>query len=82
MPHETLKKIFPRRLKKRDLVERVYDNLKNMILSGKLMKGERLAEERLAQEFNVSRTPIRGAFLQLEKDRLIARKDKKRAFVA
>jgi DNA-binding transcriptional regulator YhcF (GntR family) len=82
IPYETLKEIFPRRLERRDLLGRVYNNLKNMILSGEFMKGQRLVEEKLAQKFNVSRQPVHAAFLQLEKDKLIVRKGRKGTFVS
>ena len=53
-----------------------------MILSGKLKKGERLIQEKLALRFNVSRQTIIFALQQLKKDRLIIVKHKKGAFVS
>jgi DNA-binding GntR family transcriptional regulator len=55
VPEEVLKEIFQRKLKRRDLNSQVYNKLKKMILSGKLKKGERLVQEKLALHFNVSR---------------------------
>jgi len=82
VPDKTLKEIFPRRLKRRDLAGGVYNTIKDMILSSELMKGQRLVEQKLAQKFNMSRTPVREAFLQLEKDKLIVKKGKKGIFVS
>ena len=79
---DTFKEMFPRRLVKTDLYERVYGKLKNMILSGRLMRGQRLVEEKLALRFDVSRQSIRTAFFHLDKDKLIVRKGRKGTFVS
>jgi len=47
------------------LADQVYASLKSLILSGTLRGGERIPEEQLAQQFNVSRTPIREALKRL-----------------
>ena len=82
VPEEVLKEIFQRKLKRRDLNGQVYNRLKQMILSGKLKKGERLIQEKLALRFNVSRQTIIFALQQLKRDRLITVKYKKGAFVS
>jgi DNA-binding GntR family transcriptional regulator len=82
IPDDVIKEIFPKKLKRRDVNEEVYIKLKKMILSGKFRKGQRLIEEKLANDFNVSRQPIRSAFLQLRKDKLIVWKYKKGTFVS
>ena len=51
--------------------EKTYEQLKADILSGRLLPGERLAEEHLAEELGVSRTPVREALHKLEQDGLI-----------
>jgi DNA-binding GntR family transcriptional regulator len=51
--------------------EKTYDYLKANILSGHFLPGERLAEEHLAEELGVSRTPVREALHKLEQDGLI-----------
>jgi DNA-binding GntR family transcriptional regulator len=51
--------------------ERTYEYLKSVILSGRFRPGERLAEEHLAEELGVSRTPVREALHKLEQDGLI-----------
>jgi len=82
VPEEVLKEIFQRKLRRRNLNGEVYDKLRKMILSGKLKKGERLIQEKLALRFNVSRQTIIFALQQLKKDKLIAIKYKKGAFVS
>jgi DNA-binding GntR family transcriptional regulator len=51
--------------------EIVYEKVVEYINSGKITYGERLTEGQLAKEFNVSRTPVREALLQLEKKGLL-----------
>jgi DNA-binding GntR family transcriptional regulator len=50
---------------------KIYSSLRENILSGKYAAGESLIEKRLAEELNVSRTPIREAIRQLELEGLI-----------
>lgn len=51
--------------------ERTYEYLKSNILAGRFAPGERLAEEHLAEELGVSRTPVREALHKLEQEGLI-----------
>ena len=51
--------------------EKTYEYLKAGIFSGRFRPGERLAEEHLAEELGVSRTPVREALHKLEQDGLI-----------
>jgi DNA-binding GntR family transcriptional regulator len=51
--------------------KRVYEDLKNAILSGRFDPQERLTEERLAETLGASRTPIREALYKLESEGLI-----------
>ena len=51
--------------------ERTYQYLKSNILSGRYDPGGRLAEEHLAEELGVSRTPVREALHKLEQEGLI-----------
>ena len=51
--------------------EKTYEYLKSNILSGHFVPGERLAEEHLATELGVSRTPVREALHKLEQEGLI-----------
>lgn len=51
--------------------QKAYEHLKSAILSGRLDPGKRLAEEHLAEELGVSRTPVREALHKLELEGLI-----------
>lgn len=49
-----------------DLVKQLSDTIAGRITSGEMLPGFRLRQEALAEEFSVSRTPIREALRQLE----------------
>jgi DNA-binding GntR family transcriptional regulator len=51
----------------------VYEALREAIVSRQLQAGDRLAEEQLAKQFGVSRTPVREALLRLEAEQFAAR---------
>lgn len=53
------------------LSEEIESILRERILKGRYAIGERLKENRIADELKVSRTPIREAFRQLEKEGLV-----------
>jgi uncharacterized coiled-coil DUF342 family protein len=46
-PDKVLKGIFPKKLEGRQARSKLYDQLKQMILSGKLRKGQRLSHEEI-----------------------------------
>jgi len=46
------------------------------------MKGQRLAEEKLAKRFGVSRQPVCAVLIQLAKDKLIIKKNRKGTLVS
>ncbi|MDQ3810868.1 MAG: GntR family transcriptional regulator [Chloroflexota bacterium] len=50
-----------------------YATLRQAVLTGHLRPGDRLAEEQLAREFGVSRTPIREAIFRLEAEHFATR---------
>jgi DNA-binding GntR family transcriptional regulator len=50
---------------------RVYDKLRSLILANQLKPGEIIIAEKLARQWQISRTPVRDALLRLEKDRLV-----------
>lgn len=56
---------------KYSLRARVYGALREDILNGKYKPGENLIELRIAEELNVSRTPVREAVRQLELEGLV-----------
>ena len=82
IPDQVFREIFPRRLQKHQVIPNTYNQLKKMILSGKLKKGERLVQEKLAHDLNVSRMPVIKAIRQMKKEGLVVWKSKKGAFVA
>ena len=63
-------------------IEQVYNYLLSQILSNELKPGEKIAEAKIAQEFNTSRTPIREAMRKLESQGLIQIFPKRYAQVA
>ena len=69
------------KVKHMDLSEKVYQTLKKMILSDELKSGEKLNQEKLAQNLGVSRTPLLSAFSKLEKEILIEIIPRRGAFV-
>lgn len=60
---------------------RVYQRLRDDILSGRLKENEELKEIAIGEELGVSRTPVREAFRQLELEGLINIIPNKGAFV-
>ncbi len=49
----------------------VFNTLRDAILTGKLLPGERLMENQLAEKLGVSRTPVREALRMLELENLV-----------
>ena len=74
IPDEVLKEIFPNKFKRSLAAGQIYAHLKQMIISGKLKKGQRLLQEKIAQDFRVSRVIVGIAFSQLKKDGLMISK--------
>lgn len=56
---------------KQSLTTKVYKYIRECILNGKYKTGDYLVETRLADELDVSRTPIREALKQLELEELV-----------
>jgi len=81
IPDSVISDIFPRKVERSILREEVYDQLKKIILSGKIKKGQRLVEEKLALRLNVSRTPVRIALRRLRRENLVTWKYRKGTFV-
>jgi DNA-binding GntR family transcriptional regulator len=50
------------------LATEVYDQLVDALLQGTLVPGDRLIQDRLAEELDVSRTPVRDALLRLHEE--------------
>ncbi|HHW48099.1 MAG TPA: GntR family transcriptional regulator [Clostridiaceae bacterium] len=53
------------------LTDRIFKQIENDILYGKYQPGDSLIETKLSRELNVSRTPIREALRQLEREGLV-----------
>ncbi len=81
IPDEVLKDIFPEKLNRRQVSEPIYTELKEMILSGKLKKGQRLVREDIARHFTVNEVAVTKAFSQLRKDGLISSNGRSGSFV-
>lgn len=63
-----------RRLPKKSLAsltERIYESMLRNIITGEIAQGEFLSEVKLAEEFEVSRTPVREACIHLYKEGLL-----------
>ena len=58
-----------------------YESLRSRILNLDLRPGAALSEERLAQEYGVSRTPVREALIRLSGEGLIENSHRHRTFV-
>lgn len=57
--------------KRSTLKTQVYNILREQILSGVIAPGERVVEEKISNDFEVSRSPVREAIRMLEKDGLL-----------
>lgn len=55
-------------IKRQTLHQKIYENLKMMILSGDIAPGTKLNETSVAKEMNTSTTPVREAFRLLESE--------------
>ncbi len=55
----------------KSLYDQTYQALRTSILSGELAPGDRLVETQIAEQLQVSRTPIREAMRQLQQEELL-----------
>lgn len=62
--------------------EVAYLEIRRMVLTGEFPFGQRLAEESLAEQLGVSRTPVREAFARLDADSILSRYDDGGYYVA
>lgn len=53
---------------RRDRPKQVYEQLRHLIVHGRLAPGSRLVETDIAARFEVSRTPVRGALQRLQQE--------------
>ncbi|MDB4215035.1 GntR family transcriptional regulator [Burkholderiaceae bacterium] len=66
----------------RSLVQRVREQIEDDIVEGRLRPGEQLYIDAIAKQYDVSRTPVREAFQQLEASGLVEVMPKKGTYVA
>jgi len=64
-----------------NLDQDAYLIIKNMIIDRKLFPGEKIIQEKLAQNLGISRTPLVNALKYLEKEKLIESKPRRGFFV-
>ena len=60
----------------------IYKYIRSLILTGQLKQGDRIPEAAIAAALNVSKTPVREAIRQLEKDNLVTIEPRKGAYVS
>ncbi|OUM89028.1 GntR family transcriptional regulator [Parageobacillus thermoglucosidasius] len=53
------------------LEKKAYESIKKMIINGELKPGEQVTQDQLAQKIGVSRTPLRKAMSDLEREYLL-----------
>lgn len=68
-------------IEQRSIAEQLYTRIKHMILAGEIKAGEPILEEKIAQDFGVSRTPVREALKRLETYGLVQMRPRSRAEV-
>ncbi|MGL5583655.1 MAG: GntR family transcriptional regulator, partial [Cetobacterium sp.] len=65
----------------KSLKEKAYEEIKELIISGKLKTNERIDEDLLSKSLQVSRTPVREAINKLEQEGWISIVPRKGMFV-
>ncbi|MGB5987349.1 MAG: GntR family transcriptional regulator [Desulfobacterales bacterium] len=68
-------------LQHQNLDQKAYGLLKEMIFDRKLLPGEKIRQEQLAQELGISRTPLISALKYLEREKLVQAKPRRGFFV-
>ena len=82
IPNKVLREIFPRRINRSLAAEQIYTHIKRTILLGKLKKGQKLFQGKIAQDFGVNSVTVAIAFSKLKKHRLVIVKRGVGSFVA
>lgn len=59
------------------LAAEVYERLLDALMDGRLRPGDRLVMDRLAEELDVSRTPVRDALLRLHREGIVEPADRR-----
>jgi len=63
--------LFDQKKENKSLTSLIFDKIREDILNGRYISGDKLVEIKLADELGVSRTPVREALKQLELDGLV-----------
>lgn len=63
--------LFDQKRENKSLTSLIFDQIREDILNGRYVTGDKLVEIKLAEELGVSRTPVREALKQLELDGLV-----------
>ncbi len=63
--------LFDQKKENKSLTSLIFDKIREDILNGRYETGDKLVENKLAEELGVSRTPVREALKQLELDGLV-----------
>ncbi|MBZ0303647.1 MAG: GntR family transcriptional regulator [Anaerolineae bacterium] len=69
------------KIEQQSIADQLYHQIKRKILSGELKGGDPVLEEKIAQDFGVSRTPVREAIKRLESYGLIRMRPRSHAEV-
>lgn len=64
-----------------NLDQKAYSIIKQMITDRKLLPGDKIPQEKLAQDLGISRTPLVSALKYLEKEKLVEAKPRRGFFV-
>ena len=67
--------------RRRNLAEDVSDHIRDGILTGRLRPGTRIDQDAIAQEFGVSRLPVREALIAWDQERLVRTIARRGAYV-
>ncbi|MCU7371917.1 GntR family transcriptional regulator [Paucibacter sp. O1-1] len=82
MPAKPLEPVSDRAAESVTATDRIADSITQAIVERRLMPGTKLAEQQIADIFQVSRTLVRQALNQLSRDRLVTLEPARGAFVA
>ncbi len=66
----------------KSLVSAIVESIEEQILTGELKPGERIAEQKLCEQLEVSRSPVREAFIVLENQGFLVKQARKGVTVA
>jgi DNA-binding GntR family transcriptional regulator len=69
-------------LQRQTLEEKVYEAVRESIISGELRPGDPLVEAQLSADMGISKTPVREALIRLTRDGLVEQEQHRRSRVA